>query len=123
MDTLLFKYLFMKQSNLISKLSLFTFVIIFAGTINSAQAQVVFKPQKQKKATSVIFLPGQNKNTPVIVTNGNNLPPGQAKKIYGEKSAKRFAPGQRKKTRNNNIWHYNHNTKQNGKKQSNGRKK
>lgn len=26
-----------------------------------------------------------------------SLPPGQAKKIYGEKSAKRYAPGQRKK--------------------------
>ena len=29
--------------------------------------------------------------------NPNNLPPGQAKKIYGDKSAKRYAPGQRKK--------------------------
>jgi hypothetical protein len=29
-----------------------------------------------------------------------NLPPGQAKKIYGEKSAKVFAPGQRKKQGN-----------------------
>ncbi|KAA2245260.1 hypothetical protein F0L74_04670 [Chitinophaga agrisoli] len=26
-----------------------------------------------------------------------NLPPGQAKKIYGTKSAKPFAPGQQKK--------------------------
>lgn len=28
------------------------------------------------------------------------LPPGQAKKVYGTKSAKPFAPGQRKKARN-----------------------
>lgn len=27
----------------------------------------------------------------------SHLPPGQAKKVYGEKSAKRFAPGQQKK--------------------------
>lgn len=29
--------------------------------------------------------------------NPNNLPPGQAKKIYGGKSARPYAPGQRKK--------------------------
>jgi hypothetical protein len=29
--------------------------------------------------------------------NVNHLPPGQAKKIYGGKSAKAYAPGQRKK--------------------------
>lgn len=29
--------------------------------------------------------------------NGNRIPPGQAKKIYGTKSAKPFAPGQQKK--------------------------
>jgi hypothetical protein len=28
---------------------------------------------------------------PVVVVDGSSLPPGQAKKIYGEKSAKRFA--------------------------------
>ena len=30
-------------------------------------------------------------------TSQANLPPGQAKKIYGDKSAKAYAPGQRKK--------------------------
>lgn len=29
--------------------------------------------------------------------HGGKLPPGQAKKIYGDKSAKRHAPGQKKK--------------------------
>ncbi len=29
--------------------------------------------------------------------NGNHLPPGQAKKVYGHQSAKAFAPGQQKK--------------------------
>lgn len=28
---------------------------------------------------------------------GRNLPPGQAKKVYGGKSAKKYAPGQQKK--------------------------
>ncbi len=42
--------------------------------------------------------------------NGKGLPPGQAKKKYGSKSAKAYAPGQRKKNhsvfdhRNNNDW-------------------
>lgn len=36
------------------------------------------------------------KTTTVIVDNGN-LPPGHAKKVYGSKSAKAYAPGQRKK--------------------------
>ncbi|MGX5819920.1 hypothetical protein ACWKWU_17115 [Chitinophaga lutea] len=30
-------------------------------------------------------------------SSGNRIPPGQAKKIYGTKSAKPFAPGQQKK--------------------------
>lgn len=33
--------------------------------------------------------------------NVRNLPPGQAKKIYGHQSAKAFAPGQQKKAYNN----------------------
>lgn len=44
-------------------------------------------------------------NGRVIVYDRNsgdyrNLPPGQAKKIYGDKSAKKYAPGQRKKAKN-----------------------
>jgi len=30
-----------------------------------------------------------------------NVPPGQAKKYYGERSAKRYAPGQQKGKKNN----------------------
>ncbi|PRD54723.1 hypothetical protein [Sphingobacterium gobiense] len=40
-----------------------------------------------------------------------NLPPGKAKKIYGDKSAKRHAPGQKKKRHKNNKrgkGHYKH---------------
>ena len=39
------------------------------------------------------------KTYPVIV-NGTDLPPGQAKKVYGGQSAKPYAPGQRKKYAN-----------------------
>lgn len=33
----------------------------------------------------------------IVVTPNGKIPPGQAKKITGEKSAKNHAPGQRKK--------------------------
>jgi hypothetical protein len=39
-------------------------------------------------------------NTYSVQSNGGNLPPGQAKKIYGDQSAKAYAPGQRKKSGN-----------------------
>ncbi|HLO82957.1 MAG TPA: hypothetical protein VK166_18465 [Chitinophagaceae bacterium] len=40
-------------------------------------------------------------STSVIVTNKpTSLPPGQAKKVYGQQSAKEFAPGQQKKKGN-----------------------
>jgi len=39
------------------------------------------------------------KTYPVYV-DGGNLPPGQAKKVYGSQSAKPYAPGQRKKYAN-----------------------
>lgn len=35
-----------------------------------------------------------------VIGNTGNLPPGQAKKVYGSKSAKVYAPGQRKKQGN-----------------------
>jgi hypothetical protein len=38
-----------------------------------------------------------NKPVVVVTTSPGNLPPGQAKKVYGTQSAKPFAPGQRKK--------------------------
>jgi hypothetical protein len=51
--------------------------------------------------------PGQRDGVVTIIstnggdTNPGNLPPGQAKKKYGGKSAKVYAPGQRKKQGNN----------------------
>jgi hypothetical protein len=36
-------------------------------------------------------------STVIISNKSNSLPPGQAKKVYGQQSAKEFAPGQQKK--------------------------
>jgi hypothetical protein len=52
---------------------------------------------------TVFLLSSCSKNSypkKVIVTDGNTqgLPPGQAKKVYGTRSAKPFAPGQQKKS-------------------------
>lgn len=43
--------------------------------------------------------PGDDRKVVIITNDPNpgNLPPGQAKKIYGSKSARPYAPGQRKK--------------------------
>ena len=38
----------------------------------------------------------------------HGMPPGQAKKIYGGKSAKRYAPGQQKKKHKKGKGHYKH---------------
>ncbi|UIR55703.1 quinol oxidase subunit 4 [Sphingobacterium sp. SRCM116780] len=40
-------------------------------------------------------------STHQVGSNGKRMPPGQAKKYYGEKSAKEFAPGQVKKRHRN----------------------
>lgn len=40
--------------------------------------------------------------------NHRNLPPGQHKKVHGEKSAKRYAPGQQKKHDNKYYKKKNH---------------
>jgi len=48
------------------------------------------------------------KEKPVVIVSNpsthSNLPPGQAKKIYGDQSAKSHAPGQQKKQVNNKVY-------------------
>jgi len=96
----------MKPNKIIASILLSGFLILFTGIFNHADAQVVFFPKKEKKSTSVVFFPKKTTTRPVYRRdNVGNLPPGQAKKIYGEKSAKRFAPGQRKKVQKDN-WPY-----------------
>ena len=95
------------KKNLLFKLSLFAFITIFTGVFNESKAQVVFSQQKEKKSNPDVFFPNRKKTSPVIrrrtspiiVGNGNNLPPGQGKKIYGDKSARDYAPGHQKKNK------------------------
>jgi hypothetical protein len=55
-------------------------------------------PQEKSPGQQPTDKNGGNENS--NAAHPTNLPPGQAKKIYGEKSAKVFAPGQRKKQGN-----------------------
>jgi len=50
-------------------------------------------------SSKTVVSPSPAPPPPVVVVEKkeSHLPPGQAKKIYGEKSAKDFAPGQQKK--------------------------
>jgi hypothetical protein len=60
---------------------LFSFVLIFVFTSGCR----VIQPKHRSK-------------TVIIQTNPNGkIPPGQLKKVTGEKSAKKYAPGQNKK--------------------------
>jgi hypothetical protein len=46
---------------------------------------------------AVLLLIAASSCSPRPVSRSGALPPGQAKKVYGTKSAKPFAPGQQKK--------------------------
>jgi len=83
-------------------LLLSAFIFAFTFHWSAAEAQI-FSPKHQKKSNTVIIFPRKTKT----VTTRKNLPPGQEKKIYGAKSAKPFAPGQRKKVHSNTWPRYN----------------
>lgn len=91
------------KKNFLYKLLLFSFTIILASSYN-ADAQIVTR-KNPKKAKTVVLFPAPRK-TKRMVTSQQNLPPGQAKKVYGTKSAKPFAPGQRKKQYHNSWPNY-----------------
>ena len=57
---------------------------------------VIFASCSTNRKTVVKTYP--NPRPVVVVQQPQSLPPGQAKKIYGDKSAKAYAPGQQKKT-------------------------
>lgn len=98
------------------------FLIILSITVSSlagkSQRTNEVKSHRPKiKNGNVLIVPDQKPvvierrdDLPVIakkqgpVTIKNNLPPGKAKKLYGAKSARAFAPGQQKKpiSRNKN---------------------
>lgn len=91
-------------------------VLIVAGALSfSAEAQVFKKnPDVVKDEPVVVTTPQPTGsifkkkrvvvNEPVVTSddryrNRRNLPPGQAKKLYGAKSARDFAPGHQKKNK------------------------
>lgn len=63
----------------------FTLLIIAAAVLLTAGSCTVFYPVGVRPAHRVVVK--------------NHVPPGQMKKITGEKSAKSYAPGQQKKKR------------------------
>jgi len=88
----------MKTNHFTSTLSFLLFVIIVASCSSSKSSTKKYPypgspvPQ-ERNPNDKGAEEGKNGNA----SNTGNLPPGQAKKIYGEKSAKVFAPGQQKK--------------------------
>ncbi len=101
---------------------LFVFLLTTSFTAFAQKKSVydVIPGSGPKKTTSskntVIFRkPDSRRNTyPVYTTRRKNLPPGQAKKIYGG-SAKDYAPGQVKK-RDGQAWKGEHDEKEHGEK-------
>ena len=90
------------KKNLLYQFLLFSFTFIFATSIHcDAQKEA----HESKKSNTFILFP-RKRTTRVVINNPNDLPPGQAKKIYGTKSAKPFAPGQRKKHYRNSWPNY-----------------
>ena len=76
--------------------------IVYAdGTIKRADGTLKYPDGRIRQANGSIKYPDGTVRYP---GNGNKkqllLPPGQAKKIYGTKSAKPFAPGQQKHNSN-----------------------
>ncbi len=82
----------MKTTNLLKAISLLLIFIIAVSCRNSRSATSRQYPNYPPAETPT--------KTSSVYVDGGNLPPGQAKKIYGSQSAKSYAPGQRKKYAN-----------------------
>ena len=82
----------MKTTKVLSTISLLLILIITVSCRNSRSTtgrRYPAEPTTTKAPTTT--------QTVHVDGSSGNLPPGQAKKIYGGKSAKAYAPGQRKK--------------------------
>ena len=79
----------MKTNKILKAVSLLLILIIAVSCRNSRSTTGKQYPRNVPAETPT-------RSAPVYV-DGGNLPPGQAKKIYGSQSAKTYAPGQRKK--------------------------
>lgn len=102
----------------IGLLPVFLLITSFTAFAQKKSVYDVIPGSGPKKTTSsenmVIFRKTESRrNTyPVYTTRRNDLPPGQAKKIYGG-SAKDYAPGQVKK-HHGDDWNEEHNKKEHG---------
>ena len=81
----------MKTTKFLQPLSFLSILIIAISCRSSRSYTSVQYPPNPLPPTQTTT------NTYPVQTNNGNLPPGQAKKIYGGQSAKTYAPGQRKK--------------------------
>ncbi len=79
----------MKTTNLLKTVSLSLIFVIAVSCRNSRSTTGRQYPGNPPTETTT--------KTSTVYVDGADLPPGQAKKIYGSKSAKAYAPGQRKK--------------------------
>ena len=94
-------------------LAVFSFFLLLISLNASAQKSVydVIPGSGPKKPKTTIILPGvirgddRRNNDRVYTRRRSNLPPGQAKKIYGG-SARDYAPGQVKKRERHNDEHW-----------------
>jgi hypothetical protein len=94
------------KTALLLKTTFSVLIILSGGIFYESKAQVVVI-RSDKKSGPGVFVPTRKSTHPVIIRKGHNLPPGQEKKIYGSKSAKPYAPGQRKKTYHKHRKHQN----------------
>ena len=91
------------KANIFTPLSVVLILMIAASCSTSKSSSKKFPypgspyPEKPTEKSPTDKGPVEKTSAPA---NTAGLPPGQAKKIYGEKSAKVFAPGQRKKQGN-----------------------
>ena len=83
----------MKTTKLLGAVSLLLILIIAVSCRSSRSTTGGQYPRNPAPPTET----STNTNVNVVQVNGGNLPPGQAKKVYGGQSAKAYAPGQRKK--------------------------
>src|SRR6188474_540005 len=79
----------MKTTNLLKAICLLLMFVIAVSCRNSRSTTGRQYPRNPSTETPT--------KTSTVYVDGANLPPGQAKKVYGSQSAKAYAPGQRKK--------------------------
>ena len=84
----------MKTTNVLKVVSLLSILVI---TVSCRSSRSTTGRQYPRSTTPPTETPTK---TETVYVDGGNLPPGQAKKIYGSQSAKAYAPGQRKKYAN-----------------------